>query len=156
MAKPTKHFLTRIADRVGGEIERDTEALSSRLADELLDDRTELSEPKFLELFRQRFGSDPHFAPAMRARMGDTAFNAAYAAAFGIPQRELTLARLLADRHGATGDLGESLVPTTAPAVAPPVAPDEAASPITPNAPPIAPQATQAPAVPLASGPALA
>lgn len=120
--KAKQHFLDRVSGRVGREIERDTDALADRLAAELLDDQQELSKREYAAWFRERFQQEPGFAAKMRERIGPEAFNAAYAAAFGVPQRDLTLARLMAAQAGAPDLLPDGMTPPLLPP-SPPVPP---------------------------------
>lgn len=138
--KAKQHFLDRVSDRVGREIERDTDALASRLAAELLDDQQELSKREYAAWFRERFLQEAGFAAKMRERIGAEAFNAAYAAAFGVDKRDLTLARLMAAQAGAPDLLPDGMTPPLAPpAMVPPSlglpAPPMAAA-VSPVAPP--------------------
>ena len=109
MARNDKHYLQRLSDRTGQEIERDSDRLSNRIADELLDDRVELSTPELLTLFRERYATDPTFAAKLVERMGPEAFNRAYAAAYGIPVKEMTLARVIAGQNGVPEALPDGL-----------------------------------------------
>lgn len=142
MAKrDTSHFLDRISNRVDTEIESASDHLATRLESELLDDRSDVGEQEFLRLFREKY-TGPHadlqYIEKLRMSMGDESFNAAFAAAFGIPKNELTLARLLAAQSGAD----EAALPGGAPTPAGPTAVPgvPAGLPSVPSIPPASPE----------------